>query len=233
LNLVKSQRTAVIACDVMRPELEMAARGAAIQFHFLDQGLHRTPKKMAALIQEKFEIVKDSAERVVLAYGLCSGGIKGVRAGCRGLVVPKCHDCIALFFGSLTAYQKAFHSRPGTYYVTPGWVAAKRDPLGTIQDDYAPKHGMETALWVMQEELKHYTHIALINTGIGDLEFLRARTKENCVVLEKEYCEIQGSLDYFTRLIHGPYTGEDFIVIPSGGEVTEDMFFDQPKTDEA
>jgi Protein of unknown function (DUF1638) len=229
-DLGQCRGTAIIACDVMRTELELAAQGAAVQFHFIDQGLHRTPKKMAALIQEKLDLVNESAERVVLAYGLCSGGIKGVRGSCHELVVPKCHDCIALFFGSASVYQEAFRARPGTYYLTPGWVAAKRDPLGTIYDDYAPKHGMETALWVMQEELKHYTHIALINTGVGDLDHLRARAKENCAFLEKEYCEIQGSLDYFKKLVHGPYKEDEFIIIPPGGEVTEDMFFDQPKT---
>jgi hypothetical protein len=208
----------------MRAELEAVVCGAAVQFHFLDQGLHRTPKKMAGLIQEKLALVSESAKRVVLAYGLCSKGIAGVRSTHQGLVVPRCHDCIALFFGSSQAYCEAFRLRPGTYYLTSGWVTAKKDPLGIIYDDYAPQHGIEDAFWVMGEELKHYTHIALVNTGVGNLEELRSRTRENCRVLKKEYSEIQGSLDYFIKLVHGPYRDEDFIVVPPGHEVTEDMF---------
>lgn len=216
---------AVIACEVMRTELEMVARSpVAVQFHFLDQGLHRTPNKMAALIQEKIDLVGESVERVIIAYGLCSGGIKGIRGSATGLVVPRCHDCIALFFGSLKAYREVFASRPGTYYLTPGWVVAKKDPLGIIYDDYAPKHGVETAFWVMEEELKHYTHIALIDTGVGNLGALRERTRENCLVLKKQYAEIKGSLDYFSRLIYGPYDKNNFFIIPPGEEVTEDMF---------
>jgi hypothetical protein len=218
------QETVIIACEVMRAELEAAAKGAAVRFHYLDQGLHRTPKNMAGLIQEKLVLVSESTKQVVLAYGLCSGGITGVRSPRQGLVVPKCHDCIALFFGSAKAYHAAFQSKPGTYYLTSGWLAAKKDPLGIIYDDYAPKHGIEDAFWVMEEELKHYTHIALVNTGVGNLEEMRARTKENCRVLKKNYCEIPGSLDYFRRLVHGPYSEEDFIVIPPGREVTEDLF---------
>jgi hypothetical protein len=226
-NSFNSYDTVVVGCEVMRAELEAASRGAAVQFHFLDQGLHRTPKKMAGLIQEKLALVGDSTKRVVLAYGLCSKGIAGVRSTRQGLVVPRCHDCIALFFGSSQAYHKAFTSRPGTYYLTSGWLAAKKDPLGIIYDDYAPQHGIEDAFWVMEEELKHYTHIALINTGVGNLEEMRARTLENCRVLKKAYSEIQGSLDYFIKLIHGPYEDEDFIVIPPGQQVTEDMFIQQ------
>lgn len=224
MKTLVDNETAIIACDVMRGELEAAAAGAAVQFHFLDQGLHRTPQKMAGLIQEKIDIISPTIKRVVLAYGLCSKGICGVQSRHHELMVPRCHDCIALFFGSLDAYNKSFKSRPGTYYLTPGWVAAKKDPLGIIYYDYALKHGVETAMWCMQEELKHYTHIALINTGVGDIEKLRERAMENCAVLEKEYCEIQGSLDYFSSIIYGPYKEEKFIAFPRRTCVSEEMF---------
>ena len=214
----------------MRGELEAAAAGAAVQFHFLDQGLHRTPQKMAGLIQEKIDLIGPDVKRVALAYGLCSKGITGVKCAHHELVVPRCHDCIALFFGSIETYNKIFKARPGTYYLTPGWVAAKKDPLGIIYNDYAPKHGIEDAMWCMQEELRHYTHIALINTGVGDLEYLRERTRENCAVLEKEYYEIQGSLDYFTWIIHGPYEEKNFIIVHPGTSVSEEMFLVQEDT---
>ena len=215
-DVSKFHGTVIVSCEVLRAELEAAAQGVDVKFYFLDQGLHRTPKKMAALIQEKLALVSETATRVVLAYGLCSKGITGVRSTRQGLVVPRCHDCIALFFGSSQAYREAFRLRPGTYYLTSGWLAAKKDPLGIIYDDYAPQHGIEDAFWVMGEELKHYTHIALVNTGVGNLEELRSRTRENCRVLKKEYSEIQGSLDYFIKLVHGPYRDEDFIVFPQG-----------------
>ncbi len=222
----ESERPAsvIIACEVMKAELEAAAQSKDVQIYFLDQGLHRTPQKMTGLIQEKIDHVSQSVERVGLAYGLCSGGIKGLTGNKHVLAVPRCHDCIALFLGSPEAYREAFRSRPGTYYLTSGWIGAQKDPLGVIYDDYAPKHGIETAVWVMEEELKHYTHIALIDTGIGELKFLRARTRENCLFLRKEYLEIKGSLDYFRKLIHGPYNEDEFLIIPPGGEVTEEMF---------
>jgi hypothetical protein len=214
----------VIACEVMKVELELVSQGRDVRFFFLEQGLHRTPKKIAPLIQEEIDLVGESAERIVIAYGLCSNGIKGISGRTQELVIPRIHDCIAMFMGSCEAYKEAFQSNPATYYLTPGWVAAKKDPLGIIYDDYAPKHGLETALWVMEEELKHYKSITLINTGAGDIESLRARARENCTELGKTYREIPGSLDYFRRLMFGPHASEDFLVIPAGVEVTEEMF---------
>jgi hypothetical protein len=76
----------------------------------------------------------------------------------------------------------------------------------------------------MGEELKNYTHIALINTGTGGMEALRSRALENCAALGKEYCEIEGGLAYFEKLVAGPYDEGDFLVIPAGGEVKEEYF---------
>jgi len=123
------------------------------------------------------------------------------------------------------AYQEAFKDRPGTYYLTPGWVAEKKDPLGIVENDYAPRFGWDTAVWVMEEELKHYSHIALIDTGVTDLAPLRQRALENARVFHKEYEEIQGRrLKYFSKIIRGPYPPDDFITLKAGETVTQEMF---------
>ena len=148
----------------------------------------------------------------------------GVTARQQGLIIPRCHDCIALFLGSPARYQEIFQSKPGTYYLTPGWMAEKKDPLGIIEEQ-VPKYGRETARWVVEEELKHYTHIALINTGVEEMAPLRARAMENAASLNKQYEEIPGSLDYFRELLYGPYTDEKFLRLRLGEKFTQEMFF--------
>jgi hypothetical protein len=218
----------IVACRVIQPELEALRREKdGVEVRHLDQGLHRVPQKMAPFIQEEIDRVSESAAQIVLGYGLCSNGIVGATAGKQGLIVPRCHDCIAFFLGSHSAYLKVFHARPGTYYLTPGWVAEKKDPLGIVEDDYAPRLGRETAVWAMQEELKHYSHITLINTGIGNLDSLRARAMENARFFKKEYEEIQGSLDYFKKLLRGPYDKKDFLSIEPGQKITQEMFLSE------
>jgi hypothetical protein len=222
----RKKRRVVIACRVMEPELNqvLAEGGDEVEILYLVQALHRTPGKLLGLVQEKIDQVARTASRIVLGYGLCSNGVVGVTARQQGLLIPRCHDCIALFLGSPSRYQELFHERPGTYYLTPGWIAEKKDPLG-ILEEYVPRYGPETAQWVIEEELKHYTHIALIDTGVEEMAPLRARAMENAAVLKKQYEEIPGSLDYFRELLRGPYTKDKFLHLRLGDQFTQEMFF--------
>ncbi len=101
------EKITLVACRVMEPELE-AVRGDEdrVEIRYLDQGLHRTPQKMAAAIQEQIDQAAAYATRIVVGYGLCSNGIVGITAGQKGLYFPHCHDCIAFFMGSHRAWRK-------------------------------------------------------------------------------------------------------------------------------
>lgn len=225
----RNGRSVIIACRVMEPELAHCvaeANGAddRTDIVYIEQALHRTPDKLTLTVQEKIDQIARSAARIILGYGLCAKGVVGVEARMAELIIPRCHDCIALFLGSPDRYLDLFRKMPGTYYLTPGWVAEQKDPLGIIEEN-VPKFGRETARWVIEEELKHYTHIALIDTGVEEMAPLRVRAMENAAVLEKRYVEIPGSLDYFRELLHGPYEEEKFLRLRPGETFTQEMVF--------
>lgn len=229
MNLTKfhpNDRVAIIACRVMEPEIEaLKKEDDHIATYYLDQGLHRTPAKMAGQVQARVDQADATADRIVLGYGLCSNGIVGVKARARGLIVPRCHDCIAFFLGSPQAYLDDFHSRPGSYYLTPGWIAERKDPLSIIEDEYVPRYGRETAEWAKREELKHYTHIVLVDTGVADLAPMRAVARKNARFFRMEYLEIRGnSREFFKKLSQGPYGPDEFILLPPGAEITQELF---------
>lgn len=223
--------TVVVACSIMRAELEEVTKGAAgVEVRYLEQALHRTPHLMKDRIQTEMEAVCGYADRIVLGYGLCSNGVVGVVAGRQGIIIPKCHDCISLFLGSRAAYDDLFDKIPGTYYLTPGWIEEKKDPLGIVEDDYTPRVGRDAAVWVMQEELKHYTHIALISSGLTDIETYRQRARENAAFFEKQYLEVKGNLDYFKKMVHLDASSKDvfpdgFVLVSPQLSITQDMFF--------
>lgn len=225
-STIRTGRPVVIACRVMEPELTQVLAGAEepVEVLYLDQSLHRTPTKMPGQLQEKIDQAAQTASRIVLGYGLCSNGVVGVTARQQGLIIPRCHDCIALFLGSPSRYQEIFSQKPGTYYLTPGWIAEKKDPLGILEENTA-KFDRETAEWVMEEELKHYTHIALIDTGVEEMAPLRARAMENAEILKKQYTEIPGSLDYFREIVSGPYSEEKFLHLKPDQAFKQEMFF--------
>ena len=215
----------IIACRVMKPELELLADSTQdLHIYYLEQSLHRTPQLLPDLLQEKVDQAAGFASQIVLGYGLCANGVVGVKAPDQGLIVPRVHDCISLLLGSAQTYLQLAQKMPGTYYLTPGWVAEEDDPLG-FMEDYVERVGRETAEWAVHEELKNYTHIALIDTQAGDMAPLRERAKENAKFLDKEYREISGSPSYLSRLLHGPYDKKDFIFVPAGQSVRQKWFF--------
>ena len=221
-------RPVVVACRSIERELgALLDEYEGVEIRYLDQNLHLTPERMPGLIQEQVDLSSGYATYIVLGYGLCSMGIVGVEAVKQDLFVPRCHDCVGLFLGSPGAYSQAFSERPGTYYLTPGWISEKKDPLGLIENDYAPRMGREKAVWAMKEQLKHYTHISLIQTGLSDMARIRRRAKENAEFFQKEYEEIPAtSLEYFRKILGGPYGDDYFFRIRPGEKINADMFLD-------
>ena len=220
------ERPVVIACRVMEPEIEAARAGSqAVEIIYLEQGLHRTPKKLPGMIQERIDQAASYATVIVLGYGLCSNSLVGVTARRQKLIVPRCHDCISLFLGSPARYDAVFRDHPGTYYLTPGWVKENQDPLGTYQVEYLPKYGSKVALWAIRESLKNYTHIALINSGMPESEVLRRRALENAEFLNMTYIEFEGNLSYFEKIIRGPYKAEEFLQLQPGETITQSLYF--------
>lgn len=213
----------VVACEVMAQELREAARGLELKVCLVDQGLHLTPERMKKVIQEKVD--RAGPRPVLLGYGLCSNGLMGIRAGEGGLYVPRCHDCIALFMGSAEEFNRRFRQRPGTYYLTPGWLARRKDPLSILREEYAPRLGLAKADWAMRQELKHYTHISLITTGVGDVAAARRRARENCDYFSKQYEEITGSLALLRLLLAMPEDSRQIIRVKPGQHIKQEMFW--------
>jgi len=209
----------------MKPELErIRNRACDVEIHYVDQGLHVMPKRMVEVLQKKVQEVS-YATRIVLGYGLCGNGIVGLSSNNKPLVVPRCHDCTALFLGSQAAYAKMLDARPGALFLTPGLLEQRKDPLSRFEEDYVPRVGHENAEWTIRTELKNYTHFILIDTGGTDIVVLRERTLENVAFFKKQYEEIHVKLEYFEKLLLGPYTDEDFFILGAGEKVTQDLFF--------
>ena len=180
---------------------------------------------MADAIQKAIDAIEPgSVDRVVLAYGLCSNGIVGVRATRGRLFVPKAHDCITLFLGSSERYREETTRAPGTFYLTPGWIREGKHPLG-VMAEYSQRLSPEDAEWCMREELKHYTRVALVDTGLLPLDAVRPKALENAAFFGMAYEEIRGS----HRLLELLFTGEpqeEFFVFEEGETVIGEKFLE-------
>jgi uncharacterized protein DUF1638 len=213
----------LIACEVFKDEFE-AVSPPDLGRTYLPQGLHRTPGKMPAAIQETLDPLPADVQTVLLGYGLCSNGVVGVASRTAQLVLPRVHDCIALLLGSRERYEAEAAACPGTYYITPGWALYGTTSLSCYKNEYLPKYGEEDARYIAQELLKNYKRVALIDHGAGDMAAARAHAQEMAEVFGLTYAEVPGSLEYIRRLVSGPWDADDFVLVKPGDPISPTPF---------
>jgi Protein of unknown function (DUF1638) len=217
-------KSIIIACGSMEPELEALRPGPEIEIRYVDQSLHLTPSKMLPILQEQIDKANGKSDRLVLCYGLCSNGIVGLTAPEQGLIIPRVHDCIALLLGSREEFQLLFQKRSGSYYLTPGWIREEKDPIGILENVYAPRVGLQEAEEAIKLEMQHYTHLVLIDTGTGEIDKIRQRAQTNADYLDLTLEEVKGSDNYFEKILFGPYSNSDFVIIEPREKVTQAPF---------
>ncbi|MFW5960404.1 MAG: DUF1638 domain-containing protein [Chitinivibrionales bacterium] len=220
----------IISCKNLKPEMDSAISdsGETLKSIYLDQDLHRHPENIKGEIERVLMREEEPFERVILGYGLCSNGVVGLRSEESDIIVPRIHDCIGLYLGSLKRYMENFRERPGTYYLTPGWIELRRDPLTTMEKDYTELVGREAAEEAMFAELRNYTRLAYIDTGVREnSDLLRNKAEQNAAYFNLEYEELKGDLSFLRKLVSGPYERSEFVIAEKGFMVKQSMFFSE------
>jgi len=211
------RRTQVIACATVIEEM-LPYLPLGVAYQVLDFGLHIRPEDLRAALQEAIDAASESAETIILGYGLCSQAVVGLTANGCTLIVPRVDDCIAIFLGSDRAYREQQRAQPGSYYLTKGWIEVS----DTLLDEYertVEQYGQRQADRIMQLMLKNYTRLAFIDTGQHEQERYREYARRAAERLALRYEEIPGSDALVIKMLHGPWD-DDFVVAPPGETIT-------------
>jgi len=214
-------RRRVIACATVIEEL-LPFLPADVPYEVLDFGLHLKPQELKRVLQEKIDEASQTAEVILLGYGLCSLAVVGLRATTATIVTSRSDDCIAIFLGSCDAYKQQTSKEPGTYYLTKGWIEVGDSPFSE-HDKLVAKYGEAKAMRMMKLTLKNYTRLAFINTGDYNLETYRDYARQASAKFDLRYEEIDGSPALVQKLIAGPWDDE-FVVVSPGETITYEMF---------
>lgn len=213
-----------VVLDELRPLLPPDAEVEA-----LDAGLHVRPDGLRTALQRAVDETAGRFAFVVLAYGLCSGAVEGLRANGCTLVVPNVDDCIGLFLGSREAYRDQVRAEPGTYYLTGGWIDAAITPFADFERSVA-RWGEARALRLMQALLKHYTRLAFVRTGVpkpaadpATAERHERYTRDTALRFGLRPEVLEGSGRLLEKLANGPWD-QDFVLIPPGRRVHREAF---------
>jgi len=222
--------TVVIACKVLE-DLLGKRLPAGVPAVWLDVMLHNSPKKLGAALQERIDALAEPCF-VIVGYGLCGNGLVGVKAGPHTLIIPRTHDCVAIFLGSHQRYVQRFFANPGTYYLTKGWIDARDEPLSDYHD-YVKEFDEETADYLFEMKYKHYRRICLVGFSPEELAAYREPARAVAEFMDGRfgnvvYEETLGTTGLIETLVEvgtqPSVADEEFVVVKPGGEITQDMF---------
>ncbi len=213
---MQAPRVKVIACATVAEELHPRLP-VGIACQTLDFGLHIQPTLLKEVLQDAIDTTSD-ADAIVLAYGLCSLAVIGLRSERSTLVIPRVDDCISIFLGSRQAYQQQSRSQPGTYYLTKGWIEVADTPFDE-HERMVQKYGDARAKQLMDLYLRHYTRLALIDTGQYQLDRYREYARAAAQRFGLRFEEIRGSTAMIEKMVAGPWDDE-FVVVQPGRSVT-------------
>ena len=221
--------TVVISCRVMQ-ELLQELLPKEIPTTYLEITLHNTPKKLAAALQQEIDAVRQPSN-IIVGYGLCGNGLVGVQSRTHTLIIPRTHDCVAIFLGSHQRYVQRFFANPNTYYLTRGWLEAHDDPLHDYLD-YVRDYDRETADYLVEMKYRHYRRLCMVGFSQQELDDCRPMAMEVAEFCRSrwsmEYEETIGSTVMLESLLELPANpgsgGAEFVVVPPGVEIRMEMF---------
>lgn len=241
---IKSSRFCLLACEIFRHEvtflLETLSDLPSVEVYFLPKGLHDVETEMRRMALCKVVREADESEKygaILLGYGLCSGGIVGLKTQKTPLVAPRVHDCIALFFGGCQPYENYFFAQPGTYFQTAGWQELgenlsqfppdsfqKQCGAGESLETFCEKYGPENGPYLWRElgdMRRHYTRLVFLKTSPKtDAEaekFARKQAEDS----GWEFDVLAGDLSLLADLLRGKWDAERFLVLPPGQEIRQ------------
>jgi len=226
----------MIACATLARECYYCAAISRniIDVSILEQGLHDVGEEMmSSALQRAIDTVDaQEYEAILLAYGLCNHGIRGLRAEIP-LVIPRAHDCITLLMGSKEAYLQYFKEYPGTFFHSPGWIERAKSSLSNpssttrqmglrTYEEYVEQYGEENAKFLMSmlgDHLRNYSRVTYIDTGIPSSEVQKHEAMEWAHQRSLDYAEVQGSIRLILMLMNGEWEETDFLVVEPGKAV--------------
>ncbi|MEO8409671.1 MAG: DUF1638 domain-containing protein [Propionivibrio sp.] len=233
------KRLLVIACEVFHREACAVAAQSPylVDFEFLPKSLHDIGEgPMSSRLQTTIDAAlaartpDNQPDAVVLLYGLCNNGIRGLHAPLP-LIVARGHDCITLLLGSRARYDEHFGANAGTFYKSPGWIERDSDPDANpasvtsrmgITHDYAKlveQYGEENAEYLMETMgnwLKNYRRLSFIDTRVGPREEYRETCSAQAAENEWTYEELEGDTTLIERLLTGDWNHPDFLIVQPG-----------------
>ncbi len=230
---------ALIGCMVLNRDVSRLSFAGRHLIHpfWLEQGLHDTPDILRRRLQQQIDIIEDMQgsgkkqlrfDAVILAYGLCSNAVVGLKSRTIPIVAPRCDDCIALFLGSQKRYLDYFNGGKGIYWYNKSWCensfVPSKESYEMLRERYINEFGEDNADYLIEMETgytKDYDIAYFIKNNNHNDEGERAQVKKSAAYLGWEYGEVEGDDSFIAALLSGDWD-ERFLTCPPEHEIKAD-----------
>lgn len=234
-------RIAIIGCMVMNREIShlISSSRHVVRVWWQRQGLHDTPDILRTELQRTVDEIEHENsllpatlrfQAIILAYGLCSNGVIGLRSRSLPLVVPRCDDCISLFLGSADRYRALFREMSGAYWYNRGWIEQAFTPskqnYALRRAEYAQEYGEENADYLMEctnNWMTNYRTCGFITCPLGDGPDDKAYAMRAASDFGWNFREVEGSMAYLDALVNGPWDDARFLSCPPQSRIAPDF----------
>ena len=215
-------RLKLIACEILYREFCAAVARSAnrVDVEFLSKGLHDIGQEgMSRRLKETLGQVDQSQyDAILLGYALCSNGLVGLAAREIPLVVPRAHDCITLFLGDKQRYLEYFHSHPGVYFKTSGWIE-RGDGLAQLKGE-SIDHISGMILYEQLGDLtRNYTGLTFIEMGVEPDDRFEEQPRREAAQRGWKFEKLAGEMGLIQDLVDGRWDEDRFLVVPPGCRV--------------
>jgi hypothetical protein len=174
-------RIGVVACDMIRRELEMILPEfpEVTEVIWLESALHVYPKRMKETIIQLMNELGERVDAVFIGYGFCQS-LKGIETEVTvPVVLPQYDDCIAMLF-TPQRYAAEVKKEVGTWFMTPGWAEIGAElVIKELRLERARKYGRDP-MDMAKRLFTHYRRGLYIDTGVGDNEQFVAMAEQFC-----------------------------------------------------
>jgi hypothetical protein len=212
----------IIACEVMKKELLSITKSLDIEYEFVSMNLHLYPEKLRKELQ--YIIEKSTGySRIILAFGLCGGAVKGLVSTDCIISIPKVHDCISIFLDSDKLNEGVYKKKIGTFYLSCGYMNSEKTILSEHRR-IVDKYGEKKALKVLSRMYEGYNKILFIKTGCCSEKIDIQKSGEVAKLLNLRLETVKGSNTFIEGIVKGPWDNSKFINISPGGILKEEDF---------
>ena len=221
------ETTCVIACSMLRDELEcaIAETGCHYPVIWLDAGLHNYPDRLKKELQGALDQVQ-GCQRVLLSYGFCGNSMAGIKAGDFEVILPRADDCITILLGSQPR-RAELSKQGGTYFLTRAWLHGERNIR--VEYEYTTqKYGLEQGREIFSMMFGNYKQLALLDDGCYPLEEVAGEVRETAELLNLPCHTVPASNQRLRDLLTGPWPSEWFLHLQPGEVLTQERLTREP-----